>query len=216
MATLEDAIGPGLARITELVIKATSGDLDGGGKLLPQQGMGSSGINPAPAKKCDCAKSGDGACKCADVEEAEKSIEVAIIKASSDEKQIVVGLVLAPEATDAQGDVYDADVIEAAAHNFLAGYNKTTKLGFQHKDFKNWHSRFELVESWIAPMDLSIGDVSIKAGTWIMSVRVLDAAVWKMVKAGKIKGFSIGGKAKVKKLKQEALPMGGQTGGQKL
>lgn len=214
MATAQDEITAGLSRITALVLKSTvaSGELAEGGKLNPKQGLGESGINPA--EKCGCSKAADGeACKCAEMD-TDKSITFDIIQKSKDDKQLVTGLVLAPETTDAQGDIYDAEVIEAAAHNFVAGYNKTTKLGFQHKEFRG--GRFDLVESYIVRQDTTIGDVVIKAGTWIMTVRVLDVAVWKLVKAGKIKGFSIGGKAKVKKLKPETPAIAGQTGGQKL
>ena len=40
----------------------------------------------------------------------------------------------------------------------------------------------------------------MKAGSWIMSVKVHDATIWKGVKEGKITGFSIGGMSKVQKL----------------
>lgn len=168
--------------------------LDSGGKRLPKQGL-TTGI-AVPAAKCDCAKEASAeACKCDDVA---KSFEVPILK-SADDKQIVYGVVLQPETVDAQGDIYDANVIETAAHNFLAAYNSTTKLGFQHKEFKP--GRFALVESYITTSDTAIGTRTVKAGSWIMAVKVLDKAVWKMIKDGEVKGFSIGGKAKVKKLK---------------
>lgn len=264
--TLYQNIVGGLLRIVDITKGggATSDSLAEAGKLLPKQGMGASGVNP-PTKKCDCAKSDAGTCKCDEpwgepaddgadavtkhikhegdkwvlytqdgsrvlgkhdskqgaidqenaIRESEAAttksvdvvLDVSIIK-SNDEKQLVTGLVLAPEKTDAQADIYDADVIQEAAHAFVAGYNVVTKLGFQHKDFKNWQGRFALVESWIAPLDLTIGTTQIKAGSWIMTVKVLDAAVWKLVKAGKIKGFSIGGKATVKKLPADASNAG--------
>lgn len=119
-----------------------------------------------------------------------------ILKAVAEE-QTVTGVVLQPEIVDAQGDIMSADVIRKAAHKFLAAYNRVTKLGLQHKAFKK---RFELLESYIAPQEIVINNKTIKEGAWIMVVKVLDSKIWQKVKEGKITGFSIGGKAKVKQL----------------
>lgn len=121
------------------------------------------------------------------------------ITKASDEEQTVTGVVLQPEVVDGQGDIYDSTVIRKAAHNFLAGYNSSTQMGLQHKDFKK---RFELVESFLAPMDMAIGSKVVKSGSWIIVVKVLDKTIWKQVKDGKLTGFSIGGKAKAQKLEQ--------------
>jgi DNA adenine methylase len=125
------------------------------------------------------------------------SIFVPLIKANADE-QTITGLVLQPEVTDAQGDIMSASVIAKAAHNFLAKYNKATTLGLQHKYFGKY--KFELYESWTAPQDVVINGTLIKSGSWVMTVKVLDAKIWDMVKKGELTGFSIGGKAKVQKV----------------
>lgn len=183
-------------------------------KAKPAPALPASAPAAKPAEKgCACAKDGDNAaCKCADVHKDEDttedaSITVTIAKAI-DDKQIVIGVVLQPEVVDAQGDIMSAAVIEKAAHKFLANYNKATKLGLQHKVFKG--GMFELVESYLAPMEMAIGTLVVKAGSWIMAVKVLDADIWKAVKDGKIKGFSIGGKAKVQRLKQSPDAKGEQ------
>lgn len=129
-------------------------------------------------------------------ENANSKIFVPITKASAEE-QTVTGVVLQPEVTDAQGDIYSADVIRKAAHKFLSNFNKVTKLGLQHKLF---NKKFELVESYIAPQSIVLNGKTIKEGSWIMTVKVLDSKIWKKVKKGEITGFSIGGKAKVRKL----------------
>lgn len=119
-----------------------------------------------------------------------------IIKA--DEKRLVTGIVLQPEVVDAQGDIIGAEVISSAAHNFLAYYNKKTQLGLQHEVFKV--PGIELVESWVAPVDMKLNGRDILAGTWMMTVRVMNDEVWNRVKSGSLTGFSIGGVAKVRKL----------------
>lgn len=165
--------------------------------------------------KCDCGKSADSQeCKCLltenvseteKAEEANEKLFVEIAK-SNDEQQTVTGVVLEPETTDAQGDIYDGEVIRDAAYIFLANYNKQTKLGLQHSTFPK--GKMALVESYVAPIDFSLGNHIVKTGSWVMTVKVLDSKLWKMVKDGKITGFSIGGKAKVKSLKvpSGALP----------
>lgn len=124
----------------------------------------------------------------------EKRFEVAII-VKADEEQTVSGIVLQPEVVDAQGDIMSADVIKQAAYAFLQNFNKSTKLGLQHTTFPK--GKLALVESYIAPNGIVLGAKSVKQGAWIMTVKVLDPAIWKKVKEGKIAGFSIGGKAKV-------------------
>lgn len=117
------------------------------------------------------------------------------------EEQKVTGVVLEPDVFDAQKTIITAEVIRKAAHGFLAGFNITTKLGVQHEDFKK---PFELCESYIAPIDFVLGDKTIKKGSWVVILKVLSKKIWEAIKNGKITGFSIGGKAKIKKLKKEA------------
>lgn len=124
-----------------------------------------------------------------------------VAKATDDkdkqEDRLITGIVLKPEETDAHKDIYSAEVIRGAAHGFLRNYNASTGIGYMHRGVR---SSLQLVESWIAPVDLTIGGRKIKKGTWLMTVYVPDDAVWEEVKAGKITGFSIGGTAKVRKL----------------
>ena len=118
-----------------------------------------------------------------------------IVKADEEgDERLVMGIVLEPETVDLQKDIYDADVIKAAAHDFLREYNAGTVVGFMHKDMNR---ALEVVESWIAPADMTIASTKIKKGTWLMTVHVSEEAIWKSVKEGKIAGFSIGGLAKV-------------------
>jgi hypothetical protein len=121
---------------------------------------------------------------------------VPILKANK-EKMTLTGVVLQPEIVDAQGDIISAEVIEKAAHNFLAGYNVVSKLGLQHKIFE---PQFELYESYILPIETTIGNTLIKSGSWIIVIHILSNKIWKDVKKGKFTGFSIGGVAKVKKM----------------
>ncbi len=151
-------------------------------------GGNKSGIRP-PSKAPSVKKPED--------DEESAKLFIPILKAS-DEEQTITGIVLKPETTDAQGDIYSAAVIREAAHKFLANYNSKTKLGLQHKTFKS--GQFALVESYLAPGDIAINSKIVTEGSWVMTVKVLDSKLWQMVKDGKLTGFSIGGRAKVQQL----------------
>jgi hypothetical protein len=133
--------------------------------------------------------------------EITKSEYVPLAKADPDEMTIT-GIAMEPDAVDAHGDFATAAVIKKAAHNFLAAYNKTVKLGVQHKDFK---PKFQILESYVAPVTFVLGNRTVKEGSWIVTVKVLNADIWKKIKNGSIKGFSIGGKAKVRNVKKTEL-----------
>lgn len=123
-----------------------------------------------------------------------KQIDVTIAKAD-EEQQTVTGIVLQPEVVDGQGDIMSAEVIRDSAYAFLMNFNKATKLGIQHNKFPV--GKMALVESWLSPMEMAIGTKTVKQGSWVMTVKVLDKKLWEKVKKGEITGFSIGGKAKV-------------------
>lgn len=148
---------------------------------------------PAPATTTPVVKK---------TEEAISAVKayVKLIKLSKEEQK-VTGVVLEPDVFDAQKTTITAEVIRIAAHRFLAGYNVKTKIGVQHKDFKK---PFELCESYIAPIDFVLGDKTIKKGSWVVVLKILNKKIWDKIKKGELAGFSIGGKAKIKKLEKEA------------
>ena len=127
-------------------------------------------------------------------QEREQVFEVYVAKLDS-EKQLVTGIVLEPDTVDAHQDTINAEAIERAAHNFLTKYNRGTKLGFLHKKFGK--IGLDLVESWITPVNMKIGNQKIKRGTWLMTVHVRSKDIWEKIKTGQITGLSIGGVAKV-------------------
>jgi DNA adenine methylase len=128
-----------------------------------------------------------------------------------DELRIVKGPVLRPGIRDRQGSMISEAVIREAAHDFMLRYRLgETGSGFMHKDFENRHNRFQIVESYIVDVEYvvprsersaldveqGVGDISVPAGSWVMAVKVIDDDVWKMIKNGTVKGFSIGGTAR--------------------
>ena len=124
-----------------------------------------------------------------------KSIYCPIVKVTPG-KRLVTGIALTPETVDVQGDIISEEVIAAAAHEFVANYNDKTRLGVQHKDFSR---RLDLVESWMVREDTVIDGRKIKKGTWMVTIKVVDDGVWALILSGKLRGFSIGGMAKVRR-----------------
>ena len=112
-----------------------------------------------------------------------------------DDQRLVTGIVLEPDEVDAQNDTISADVIEKAAHNFLKQFNSSTKMGLMHEKFDNLG--IDLVESYVTKEDTPIGGNPVKAGSWLMTVRITSDKLWGDVKAGRLTGFSIGGIATI-------------------
>lgn len=106
------------------------------------------------------------------------------------DEQIVFGIVLEPDVVDAQNDIYTAESIRAAAERFMEVHGN---MGLMHKGIIN--DKVQILESYLAPVDFTVGDTAIKKGTWLMSCRVADPELWAAVKGGSFTGFSIGGSA---------------------
>lgn len=106
------------------------------------------------------------------------------------DERYVLGIVLEPDIIDAQNDTYSAEEVRAAEQIFMEQYGT---IGLMHE--RNVSSAVKILESYIAPVEFKLGDVVVKAGTWLMAVRVLDDKLWSACKAGDLTGFSIGGTA---------------------
>lgn len=120
----------------------------------------------------------------------EKSTQLVKGLDPSDERY-VLGIVLEPEVVDAQGDIYSAEEIRYAAHRFMEEFGG---LGLMHRLRVN--GDVKVLESYLAPTDFAIGDLTVRKGTWMFAVRVLSDELWERVKSGDLTGFSIGGSAR--------------------
>lgn len=108
----------------------------------------------------------------------------------SDER-FVLGIVLEPEVVDAQGDIYSPEEIRQAAHRFMEEFGG---LGFMHRMRVN--GQVKVLESYVSPVDFTLGDATVRKGTWLLAVRILSDTIWEQVKTGELTGFSIGGSAR--------------------
>lgn len=114
------------------------------------------------------------------------SKQVPILK-TEEEKQLVTGVVYEPDVEDSHGDIMTAEEIEKAAYTFMENYQHIDK---QHDEIAG---KGTVVENWIAKSDMTVGEQEVKAGTWLMTVRIDDAETWEEIKKGEVTGFSMGG-----------------------
>lgn len=121
------------------------------------------------------------------------TVETAIAKVDV-ARQIAYGVVLeplGPDSPDSQGDWYTAEDVELAAHGFLAEVTKGTGWGDLMHDET---SRIAYpVESFIAPVDYTLGDQVVKAGSWVIGMHYPDPDVWSRIVKGELAAFSVGG-----------------------
>jgi hypothetical protein len=112
--------------------------------------------------------------------------DVPIAKIDS-ELQKIYGVVLEPDMVDTQGDTMTAGEIEKAAETFM----KSRIVGDKHR---NIAKGVELTDSYVCQGPTKIGNKTVKKGTWIIGVKVLDHGLWKRIKGGEYTGFSVGGR----------------------
>lgn len=121
------------------------------------------------------------------LEELGPSVVCAIRKADS-KKQIVYGVVYAPDLLDQQGDMMTAETIETMAHEFLKKLDLADSIDHEHDNFpKNCH----VAESWVQKTD----DEMFPKDSWCMGIKIEDPVLWAKVEKGEINGFSFQGTA---------------------
>jgi len=113
------------------------------------------------------------------------------VEKADEDRHVVLGVVLEPNSVDTQGDTISPDEIERASHLWLARFQDR---GFMHRQIVN--SKIEIYESYLAPVDLTIGGQKVKKGSWLLMYHVTDDALWAAIKRGDLTGFSMGGFAR--------------------
>ncbi|MCT1183076.1 DNA methyltransferase [Lactococcus lactis] len=121
---------------------------------------------------------------------------VKLLTKSDDPQKLVYGVVYEPNVEDAHGDFMDAETIEKAAHGFMEEYQNIDK---QH-DFKT--SAGKVVESYVAPSDMTVGDTAITKGTWVLVTKATDE-LWESIQKGEFTGYSLAGTAEVEDVKKQ-------------
>ncbi len=100
----------------------------------------------------------------------------------------ITGLVYEPMTEDAHGNYMTEDEIRKAAYWFAKNGDK---VDLQHS-FESADG-LTVVENYVAPCDMTIGDSAITKGSWVITVECANDDVWQAVQKGKLTGFSMGG-----------------------
>ena len=123
-------------------------------------------------------------------------------KATDVEKRIVTGPAMVPNQEiirmDAENNpyfVYFTEETILKAQEIFAKYGKTKSTNFEHQTGLR---DVTVVESWIVTdpkndKSNALGFSEVPKGSWFVSYKVDNDKLWKMVKAGEVKGFSIEG-----------------------
>jgi hypothetical protein len=117
----------------------------------------------------------------------EKSLEVFIFK---EDQHIVGGIVYEPDVVDAQDDWASEDDIREAEYYFM---ENSQQFKIRHKGEPD--PTIRILESYLAPADFKVNGRFIRKGSWYLTLRVNNEAVWQQVKEGKLTGFSLSGTA---------------------
>ena len=124
------------------------------------------------------------------LDEPTGTLECQIIRKSEDMK-LVTGVVMEPLENDTDYNWTTPEQIEEAAHFFLKNFRAIDAE----------HSREDIdaapVESWIAREDTVVDGTPVKAGSWLMTVKVEDDEEWEKVVSDKYTGFSIDAFARI-------------------
>lgn len=128
-----------------------------------------------------------------DAQDVALAEDTQIMKAYNEELRQATFVVLEADVVDLHGDTYSADEVRKAAHNFWTYCQKA------YVDHSQETSSATIVENYIAPVDMLIGDRLIRKGAWLQ-VWQFDNTLWPAVKSGQYNGVSIGAYAKCESL----------------
>lgn len=100
------------------------------------------------------------------------------------QQHIVTAPALVPGEEDSDGDIVTEEQIEAVAYKFLTDYQNVDVMHTFRKVARP-------VESWILREPMTIKQVELPKGTWLLSVKVEDDQVWDKIVKGEYNGFSV-------------------------
>lgn len=131
-------------------------------------------------------------------DESDFEISGQILKADNEQRMVYGWASVITEngipVVDTQGDVIKSDTMIKAATEFMLSQRVTKEMHMGGKIGEFVHS---------LPLTKEVADAlgikSDKEG-WIVACKVYDDTVWKKVKSGELKAFSIGGRAKREKI----------------
>lgn len=122
--------------------------------------------------------------------QAQFSTTARIVKVD-DASHYITGIVYEPLAEDAHGNFMTEPEIRKAAYWFAKNGDS---VDLQHSFEKA--EGLSVVENYVAPCDMTIGETPVVKGAWIITVECANDEVWQAVQKGELTGFSMGGVGK--------------------
>lgn len=129
-----------------------------------------------------------------EIEDELHGIKLPIIKSVNEELMQALFIAMVPDEVDAHGDICSEDEVRKACHNFNA-HKRAANLFHLYET-----NAFDVVESYITPIDFTMNGNFVKKGSWLVNLQVNDLSVWDLIKSGELNGVSIGGMAKVEEI----------------
>lgn len=114
-----------------------------------------------------------------------------VAKALNEELKQATFIVMVPDEVDLHGDICSEEEVRKACHSFNKHSMRANLFHLVETD------SFEFAESYIAPVDLTLGDKEVRKGTWLCTIQCLDDNLWTLIKSGDICAVSIGAVASV-------------------
>lgn len=105
-----------------------------------------------------------------------------------------VTFVAMQEGVDLHGDLVTKEEIRKAKESFNNSQKKANLFHLVMTD------SFEIIESYLAPTDMTLKGNFVPEGTWLVTLQVKDESLWELIKSGEINGVSIGALATVEEL----------------
>lgn len=122
---------------------------------------------------------------------------ISICKSVNQDLMQATYVVLPVDEVDLHGDIYNAEEVRKACHNFNEHCRVANLMHLVET------RSFSIAESYVAPVDMILGETIVKAGSWLTVLQFYDKALWQDVKNGDMCGVSIGALANVQYLEED-------------
>ena len=127
-------------------------------------------------------------------------------KVCQEEERLVGGLVLVPGEVDSYGDYWTPEDIRQVSQRFMQNYRLIDKMHTTQRAAIPVESIYLPTPEEGGQETYKLYGVEVPAGSWWLTVRVLDDESWQMVKDGKLTGFSIFAVRKAAPEEKETVP----------
>lgn len=122
--------------------------------------------------------------------------KVPILKSTDSKLKQVLFVAMQPDLVDLHGDVASEEEVRKACHSYNLTCNKANLFHLAPTE------TFDIVESYIVPIDIQIGERFVTKGSWLVNLQVHDEDLWNAIESGEVNGVSIGAIATVEEIKE--------------